>query len=131
MEFTLKTIINASAKAIYSSWLSNEGHSKMTGGEAVISDEIGASFTAWDGYIEGRNLELDPYSRILQAWRTSQFEPHEADSELEVLLKEIAGGTELTLHHRNLPESGEHYKLGWDNHYFKPMQAYFSSLTNQ
>lgn len=35
------------------------------------------------------------------------------------------GETELTLTHSNVPESGEHYIKGWDEHYFKPMKAYF------
>ena len=125
MEFTLKTKIKATAKEIYTNWLSNEGHTNMTGGTASISDTVGDIFTAWDGYIEGRNLELDPYKRILQSWRTSQFEAHEEDSQIEILLNEIDGQTELILNHTNVPESGDHYKKGWYNHYFKPMKAYF------
>ncbi len=114
------------AKEIYKTWLSSEGHSNMTGGEATISEKIGGRFTAWDGYIEGKNIELEPYKRILQSWRTSQFEDHEKDSQLEILLNEVDGQTELTLIHTNVPESGEHYKKGWDNHYFQPMKLYFS-----
>lgn len=126
MEFTLKTNINTTAKEIYKGWLSSERHTNMTGGAASISDKIGDSFSAWDGYIKGRNLELEPYSRILQAWRTSQFEEHEEDSQLEILLIEVDGQTELTLIHTKVPESGEHYKKGWENHYFQPMKEYFS-----
>ena len=107
MEFTLKTKIDTSAEKIYSSWLSSEGHSKMTGGMANISDKIGDNFTAWDGYIEGKNIELEPYKRILQSWRTSQFLENEQDSQLEILLNEVDGQTELTLIHTNVPESGE------------------------
>ncbi len=126
MEFTLKTKINTTAEKIYKAWLTSEGHSGMTGGSAHVSDKIGDKFTAWDVYIEGKNLELDPYRRILQSWRTSQFEEHEEDSQIEVLLNEVDGETELTLIHRNVPESGEHYKKGWDVHYFQPMKEYFS-----
>lgn len=128
MEFTLKTKINATAKAIYTTWLNSEGHSIMTGGEASVSDTIGADFRAWDGYIEGKNLVLEPYERIVQSWRTSQFEENEEDSQIEILLNEIDGETELTLIHTNLPESGTHYKKGWDEHYFQPMRTYFSDL---
>ena len=53
MEFTLKTTIKATAKQIYKSWLSTQGHTKMTGGAAFVSDKVGDSFTAWDGYIKG------------------------------------------------------------------------------
>lgn len=126
MEFELKTTISASAREIYTAWLSSQEHSDMTGGEASASDKVGDRFTAWDGYIEGENLELEPYTRILQSWRTSQFEADEGDSQIEILLNEIDGQTELTLIHTNVPESGEHYIKGWDNHYFQPMKAYFS-----
>ncbi len=126
MEFTLKTTINATQKEVYQTWLSSEGHSKMTGAEATISDQTGAQFSAWDGYIEGKNLKLEPYKRILQSWRTTQFEDQEEDSQIEILLKEQDGNTELTLIHTQLPESGEHYKKGWENHYFQPMKEYFT-----
>ena len=98
----------------------------MTGGEAQISNEVGASFTAWDGYITGTNLELLTNEKIVQSWRTSQFEEDEEDSRLEISFSEIDGETELTLQHSNLPESGEHYRTGWGNHYFQPMKIYFS-----
>jgi len=97
----------------------------MTGGTASISERIGDIFNASDGYIEGKNLELDPNKRILQSWRTSQFEEHEEDSKIEILLNEVDGQTELVLHHTCLPESGEHYKEGWINHYFEPMKEFF------
>ena len=126
MEFTLKTKINASAKQIYEAWLSSDGHTNMTGGKAKTSDKIGDSFSAWDGYIEGENIELESHKRILQSWRTSQFEEHEEDSQIEILLNEVDGITELTLIHSKVPESGEHYIKGWDNHYFQPMKEYFS-----
>lgn len=126
MEFTLKTKISASAKEIYITWLDSEGHMKMTGGEAKISNKVGDDFTVWDGYIKGRNIALEPHRRILQSWRTSQFEEKEEDSQIEIFLNEVDGQTELTLIHTNVPESGEHYKKGWDNHYFQPMKAYFS-----
>ncbi len=128
MEFTLKTVINTSPERIYKAWLSSDGHSDMTGGAATTSDEKEAEFTAWDGYIEGRNLTLVPYKRIVQSWRTSEFEEDEEDSQIEILLNEQDGQTELTLIHTNLPESGEHYKAGWDDHYFQPMKKFFSQI---
>ncbi len=126
MEFILKRSFNTTAKKIYDTWLSSEGHTKMTGGSAIISDIVGNKFTAWDGYIEGENIDLEPNKRILQTWRTSQFEEEEEDSKIEVLLNEVDGKTELTLIHTNLSESGEHYKNGWIDHYFEPMAKYFN-----
>jgi activator of HSP90 ATPase len=126
MKFTLKTTIKARAEQIYQAWLSSEGHTKMTGGSASITDKVGDNFSAWDGYIEGVNIAIEPFKRILQSWRTTEFEKEEKDSLVEILLSENLGLTELTLIHSNLPESGEHYIKGWENHYFQPMKDYFS-----
>lgn len=127
MKFTLKISLNTTAKNIYATWLSTEGHSKMTGSPARISDKIGEDFTAWDGYIKGKNIALEPNKRILQSWRTTQFEENEEDSTIEVLLHESDGKTELIVVHSNLPETAAHYKKGWQEHYFEPMREYFNN----
>lgn len=126
MEFTLKATFDTAPEQLYRAWLSSEGHSQMTGGAATTSDKIGDHFTAWDGYIRGVNLELEPHKRIVQSWRTTEFADDEPDSRLEILLQAVDDKTELTLIHSRLPESGGHYRKGWDNHYFQPMQHYFS-----
>lgn len=126
MEFTVSTMLKASPKTIYDIWLDSEGHSKMTGGFAEITDQEGNSFSAWDGYISGKNLELEPGKRIVQSWRTTEFKEDEPDSQIEVLLEEKNDQTELTLIHTNVPEDGEPYIQGWHDHYFEPMKEYFS-----
>ena len=125
MEFTFKTSINALSKDIYEAWLSSEGHTKMTGGKANTSKEVGFEYTAWDGYITGRNLTLEENKRIVQSWRSSDFEETEEDSQIEVLLEQNNGITELTLNHTNVPKNGDQYKKGWEEHYFQPMKAFF------
>ena len=125
MEFKLKTKLKATAKDIYNSWLSSKGHTEMTGGRAITSNKIGDNFTAWDNYIIGKNIDLKPYTKIIQSWRTSEFEENEMDSQIEITLNEINGETELTLLHSNVPENGEHYIKGWEEHYFFPMKKYF------
>ena len=125
MEFTLKTKLQATAKQVYKAWLSIQGHTKMTGGGAFVSDWVGDNYTTWDGYLYGKNLELKSYEHIVQSWRSSNFLDEEEDSQIEITLSEIDGETELTLNHTILPESGKHYIKGWDEHYFQPMQAYF------
>jgi activator of HSP90 ATPase len=131
MEFRITTIIPATAETIYKTWLNSEGHGNMTGGGASITDRVGDGFKAWDGYIQGKNIELEPNKRILQRWRTSQFREDEEDSQLEIMLQDIGGITELTLSHTHVPASGAHYIEGWENHYFRPMKAYFLKLKNK
>ena len=131
MEFTLTTHIKATAKQIYKSWLSTQRHTKMTVGVAFVSDKVGQTFTAWEGYIIGRNIELKPYNKIVQSWRTSNFEDNEGDSQIEISLSEQEEETTLTLKHTNVPESGVHYKKGWEENYFEPMRLYFEALIEE
>ena len=125
-DFTLTDTIPATPQQIYDAWLDTDGHTKMTGGCAHATPDPGGSFDAWDGYISGINLELEPGRRILQSWRTTQFEDEDEDSVIEVLLEPVDGGTKLTLHHRNVPEGHTGYEDGgWQEHYFDPMKRHF------
>ena len=125
-EFTITTILPASPEKVFKAWLSSEGHSAMTGSAAKAEPRVGGTFTAWDGYITGKTLELNPYSRIVQAWRTSEFPDESPDSRLEILLEASKKGTKLTLIHSNIPDDqADSYECGWDDNYFKPMKEYF------
>lgn len=124
--FIITEIIPAKPADIYGAWLSSEGHTAMTGSPAHVNGHNGGDFSAWDGYISGRTLELTPDQRIVQAWRTSEFPDEAPDSHLEILLEEAAGGTKVTLFHSEMPEDQvESYRQGWEDFYFKPMKAYF------
>jgi uncharacterized protein YndB with AHSA1/START domain len=125
--YTLTAIIPASPAEVYQAWLDSIGHSEMTGGEAEMSDQVGAEVSAWDGYISGRNLELVPGERIVQSWRTSEFGDEHEDSVITIMLQEVGGGTLLTLEHSNVPDEQRSYEEdGWQSNYFEPMVAYFS-----
>ena len=125
ISFEVSESFPASPEEIYAAWLDSDGHSAMTGGLARASAEVGAEFEAWDGYIRGRTLELELGKRILQSWRTSEFEDSDPDSEIEVIFTPIEGGTKVTLRHSNLPPHGMQYQQGWMDHYFSPMKEYF------
>jgi activator of HSP90 ATPase len=125
MEFKVSATIPATAKKIYDAWLNSEGHARMTGGSAKVSGVVGAEFEAWDGYIRGRNLVLEPNKRIVQTWRTTEFSDDEEDSQIEVTFQKAERGTKVTIHHTNLPPHGKTYKQGWIDNYFEPMKKYF------
>ena len=127
IEFKVSDIIPATPSVIYDAWLSSEGHSQMTGSAAHASHEIGFEFDAWDGYISGTNMALDPGKWIIQSWRTSEFDNDHADSQIEIPLEPVSGGTLLTLLHSSVPDGQGHYDQGWQAHYFDPMKAFFES----
>ena len=124
--FELKAVFNVTPPDLYKAWLDGELHSKMTGGLAECSNEPGGMFTAWDGYISGENKDLIEGSKIVQSWRTTEFEEEDEDSLLTLQFREIENGmTELTLHHSNIPEGRTKYEDGWRDHYFQPMSEFF------
>jgi activator of HSP90 ATPase len=87
---------------------------------------IGAAYSAWDGYIVGRNLELEPNRRIVQSWRTSEFAVDDPDSTVTIVLTPLGAGTRLELRHAGVPDAQTTYENGgWRDFYLEPMQAYF------
>jgi hypothetical protein len=115
-------------KALYRAWLSGREHSAMTGGKATASARKGGRFTAWDGYIKGRNLKLKPHWCIVQSWRTTEFPRGAPDSEIELCIHPSGGGSRLVFFHRKLtPRQARRYRAGWRSHYFKPMMKYFAA----
>lgn len=127
IEFEVGDLIPARAEAVYAAWLDSEEHSKMTGSPAQVSAEVGGEFEAWDGYIQGTNLELEPPRRILQRWRTAEFEDSDEDSILEIEFEPEADATRVTIRHSNLPEHGMQYRQGWRDSYFAPMVEHFGA----
>ncbi len=126
MEFKLSVTIKAPAELIYKTWLNSKGHREMTGSEASISDQVGTSFSAWDGYISGENLELETNKRIIQTWRTTEFKKNQEDSLVEIeLIPNDKLSTKIVLTHTNLSDQDEHFKKGWKDFYFIPMKKYF------
>lgn len=69
---------------------------------------------------------LEPGRRIVQSWRTSDFEATDPDSQIEVLLEEVPDGTKITLRHTGIPDGQSGYEQGWRDNYFDPMREYFS-----
>ena len=125
-DFELTSVIPASPLVVYEAWISSDGHTAMTGAEASVDARVGGAYEAWDGYITGRTLALVPGQRIVQTWRTSEFSDTDADSQIEVLLEPVEGGTKLTLRHTNVPDGQLEYEQGgWEESYFEPMREYF------
>jgi uncharacterized protein YndB with AHSA1/START domain len=123
--FEISEVFPATPHVIYQAWLNSEGHTLMTSSPAQASAQVGGSFSAWDSYITGKNLELETDRRIVQAWRTIEFQQSDLDSLLEVTLETEGQGARLTIRHSNLPDDGMQYKQGWVESYFEPMLAYF------
>lgn len=95
--FEISDIIPATPKEIYTAWLNSKNHSAMTSSPAEVDTVIGGKFSAWEEYIEGTTVELEPNHRIVQKWRTVDFPENFTDSDLEILLDEVPDGTKVTI----------------------------------
>lgn len=93
---------------------------------AQISKEPGGSFSIFGGYIVGRQLELAPTERIVQAWREISWDPG-VFSIVRFELKEQGLGTNLIFDHTGFPSgNGEHLAIGWKAHYWEPLEKFLS-----
>jgi activator of HSP90 ATPase len=123
---TLSISLPVDPRALYKAWLNSKAHTAFTGGVARIVPKKGGSFTAWDGYISGKTLELHPYDLIVQSWRSTDFSLHDPDSTLKVVIEKQGKGSRLTVIHGNLPKDRlAEFKKGWKDFYFTPMKEYF------
>ncbi len=126
VSFKISAFFPVSSEELYSAWLNSEQHSAMTGGEAICSDRESETFSAWDGYITGTNQKLVKGKKIVQSWRTSEFNDSDEDSLLGLRFEDLQNGCRLTLAHSNIPDGQPDYQQGWLEHYFEPMKEYFS-----
>lgn len=127
--FEVSAIVPASPEQVYETWLSSSGHTAMTGADASVDPRVGGNYDAWDGYITGRTIALDPGRRIVQSWRTADFTEEDLDSEIDVLFEAVDEGTRVTINHSDVPALQRGYEEGgWEESYFVPMREYFAAL---
>jgi hypothetical protein len=91
---------------------------------AGISPDVGGLFSLFGGYIAGRQVELMPHERIVQAWRTLAWHPG-VYSIVKFELSEQGSGTKLVLDHAGFPDGlGRHLADGWKENYWEPLEKY-------
>jgi activator of HSP90 ATPase len=119
--------VAASPERIYDSYMDSKRHAAFTAnGDADISRDAGGAFSCHGGAIVGRNLELVPNRRIVQAWRVADWDEG-VYSVVRLELKPEGDGTRIVLDHWGLPEgSEEHIDSGWHTRYWDPLKKYLA-----
>jgi activator of HSP90 ATPase len=84
-----KTLIPATPDELYEAFIDAKKHSAFTGSKATCDPKIGGAFTAWDGYISGKNLELEKGKKIVQEWVTTDWPDDYPPSRLELTFKRV------------------------------------------
>jgi activator of HSP90 ATPase len=98
----------------------------FTGMPAEIDRSPGGTFKTFGGLIEGRNVEIIPGQRIVQAWRPASWDPG-LYSVVHFELKPSGSATLLTLDHTGFPEGlYDHLSFGWNTRYWQPLKKYLA-----
>jgi activator of HSP90 ATPase len=118
--------LKGAPQRIYEILLDSKQFAAFTGAPAEISREAGGTFSLFGGIIVGRNIELVPGQRIVQAWRPADW-PAGLYSLVRFELKELGSQTILVLDHSSFPQGGfEHLSEGWKSHYWDPLKKFLA-----
>jgi uncharacterized protein YndB with AHSA1/START domain len=118
--------VKGSAQQIYDALLDAKQFTTFSGAPAEINREAGGTFSLFGGLIAGRNVELVPKERIVQAWRPADWEPG-AYTLVRFQLKELGPKTRIVLDHTGFPEGNfRHFEYGWYEHYWEPLKKFLA-----
>jgi activator of HSP90 ATPase len=132
MHIHQEAVISADPQAVYCVLTDGQKFATATGMAAQISDREGETFTLFDGRIEGRQIELVPGQRIVQAWRFGAAHPSPWDagvySVVRFTLSGQEDGTRLSIDHTAVPpEWHDHLSGGYADFYLQPLERYFAA----
>jgi activator of HSP90 ATPase len=114
----------ASPGKVYEALLDSKQFTAFSGRPAEINREVGGAFSLFNGHIVGRNLELIPNKRIVQAWRVVTW-PEGAYSIARFNLNAEGTGTHLIFEHVGFPEGlHDHLADGWESNYWSLLRKY-------
>jgi activator of HSP90 ATPase len=115
---------NARPDKLYEALLDSAQFSGFSGRPAEINREVGGAFSLFNGHIIGRNVELVPNERIVQAWRVVTW-PQGDYSIVRFELKPQGSGTHVVFDHIGFPEGlHDHLAEGWEANYWSLLKKY-------
>ena len=108
---------------IYAALLDDQQFSAMSGGlPTKIDAREGGAFALFGDQITGRNIQLVPNTRIVQAWRSGSWDSG-VYSIARFELRASGGGTQLVFDHTGFPiGQAQHLAAGWKDHYWNSLQ---------
>lgn len=123
--------LQATPEQVYDALMDSALHTRLTGSRAEIGSQVGDRFSAYNGYITGENLELEPGKKIVQTWHASDW-PAGHVSTILFEFHTVKNGTRVSFRHANIP--AKHLgaiKKGWEEYYWEPLKAMFNKGTSR
>jgi len=131
MSIHQEAVIPASPRQVYEYLTSGELFAAATEMPAEISDREGERFSLFGDRVEGRQIELVPGVRVVQAWRFGRAHPDEWEpgvySIVRFTLRPEGDATFFAADHDAIPpEWEEHIRGGYPSFYTDPLARYFA-----
>jgi activator of HSP90 ATPase len=117
----------AGSELVYEALLDEKQFSAFSAASAHIDRESGGAFKLFGGRVIGRNVELIPNQRIVQAWRAETW-PSGVYSIVAFELTAQGTGTRIVFDQKGFPpENREAQIAGWPKFYWDPLRKYLDS----
>ena len=129
-----EALIDATPLEVYAYLTDGEMFASATGMTAQLTPHVGSEFALFDGRIEGRQVELVPGERVVQAWRFGHAHPDVWQpgvySIVRFTLTAAGDQTQFVVDHEAIPAPWqEHLEGGYPIFYQEPMARYFAQRT--
>jgi activator of HSP90 ATPase len=122
---------NTTPQVLYNLYLDAKQHHASTGVTARIKEKEGSSFSVYDGYATGRNLQLIKDKLIVQSWRASDWTENDIDSTFVIRLE--PKGKDVVVHatHANVPDNqAKSLDKGWHDYYWTPWKKFLKASSS-
>jgi activator of HSP90 ATPase len=127
MTIHLEATFPVAPERVYELLINGARFGEVTGKPGKGGGSAGAAFSLFGDWLEGRQVELVPSERVVQAWRFTSWEPG-VYSIVRFTLTREGAGTKLTVHHEGYPaEFHEHLSTNWRPFYFDPFAKHFAA----
>lgn len=93
----------------------------------AVSHEVGGAFSLFGGHITGRQIELVPNRRIVQAWRVGNWDAGMYSIARFELSAQGPDSTLLVFDHTGFPVGqAQHLSEGWRTNYWEPLAKFLA-----
>jgi len=119
-------VFEADPHEVFEALMDSKKHAAFTGAKANIGRRVGESFSVWDDWATGSNVEIVPNKKIVQRWRGTDW-PKDHYSTVMFELKKVDRGTRLDFTQIDIPEAVyEEIAQGWKEWYWEKLKVYFA-----